>query len=157
MAHTPFNVATLVGVIFLVGGSVIAGFLIRAVVGRSRFRSRAVRTTGTIVAHEVILVDGGTQGGPSRRYKSIAEFTTQDGTVTRGRSRIASSPAAGRVGATATVYYNPANPSEIDIDTSLTPVLNGCAFAGVIVIVAMTLLGGLALLIAGLALKAASV
>jgi hypothetical protein len=47
------------------------------------------------------------------------------------------------------LHYNPANPSEIDIDTNLTPMLNGCAFAGVSAIVTMTLLVGLALLTAG--------
>lgn len=149
-AHSPFNVATLTGVVFLAAGIVIAGFLIRAVVERNRFRSRAARTAGTIVGHEVAYTDGGSDGGPSPRYYSIAAFTTHNGTVARGRSRIASSPAAGRVGATAIVHYNPANPAEIDIDTNLTPVLNGCAFAGVIAIVAMTLVVGLALLAAGL-------
>ncbi|WKK23989.1 DUF3592 domain-containing protein [Streptomyces olivoreticuli] len=132
------------GVVFLIVGILIARVLIRIVAGRSRFRSGATMTTGTIVAYEVTYTDG------SPIYHSIAEFRLQDGTVTRGRSVIASSPPAGRVGAAATVYYNPANPAEIDIDTNRTPVINCCAAAVAVVIVALALLCGLLLLIAGL-------
>ena len=149
MFHTPFNPVTLVfvigGVVFLVVGILIARVLIKVAAGRSRFRSEATMTTGTIVAYEVTY-----SGGGSPSYYSIAEFRLQDGTVTRGRSLIASSPPAGRVGSAATVYYNPAKPAEIDIDTNRTPVINGCAVAVGIVIVALALLCGLLLLIAGL-------
>ena len=148
MFHTPFNPLTLValfgGVVFLVVGILLARVLIKVEADRSRFRRGAGMTTGTIVAYEVTYTDG------SPIYHSIAEFRLQDGTVTRGRSLIASSPPAGRVGSAATVYYNPANPAEIDIDTNRTPVINGCAAAVGIVIVALALLCGLLLLMAGL-------
>ena len=148
MFHTPFNPLTLVlvigGVVFLVVGILIARVLVKVAAGRSRFRSGATMTTGTIVAYEVTYSDG------SPSYYSIAEFRLQDGTVTRGRSLIASSPPAGRVGSAATVYYNPAKPAEIDIDTNRTPVINGCAVVVGVVIVALALFCGLLLLIAGL-------
>jgi hypothetical protein len=119
-------------------GILFAGFGLWTMVNRSRFRSRAIVTAGTIVGHQVA-----SRGEDGTMYYTIVEFMVQDGTVTRGRTRMATSPAAGRVGSAATVYYNPANPAKIDIATRRTPVLT--IMTGVI-----PLLVGLALLIAGL-------
>lgn len=149
LARMSFNSFTVAGLVILAGGIVIASFLIRHVRDRSRFRSTAVRTTGTIVGEEIDTRSEGDNDGPPPRYY-IAEFTTQNGTVTRARSRTSFSPAASWVGAAATVHYNPANPSEIDLDTGRTSALNGCTFAAVIALAAVAFIVGLVLLISGL-------
>ena len=109
-------------------------------VDRRRFRSRAVVTAGTIVGHHVTYGRGNADSPfPSRTYYPIVAFTVQDGRVTRGQSR---SPASGRVGSAATVYYDPASPAEIELRSQ--PVLD-ILTSGILLLPL-----GLALLIAGL-------
>jgi hypothetical protein len=132
MNHTPVSDA----IVPFAFGIIFAGFGLWRMVDQSQFRRRAMVTAGTIVGHQVA-----SRGEDSTTYYSIVEFIVQDGTVTRGRTRSASSPAAGRVGSAATVYYNPAKPAEIDIATRRAPVLT--------MLNVIPILVGLALLIAG--------
>ena len=132
MNHTPVSDA----IVPFAAGIAFVGFGLWRMVDQSRFRRRATVTTGTIVGHQMA-----SRGEDTTTYYSIVEFIAQDGTVTRGRTRSASSPAAGRVGSAATVYYNPAKPAEIDIATGRAPVLTTLSVIPILV--------GLALLIAG--------
>lgn len=136
MNHTPASDA----IVPFVFGIAIAGFGLWRMVDQSRFRRRAMVTTGTIVGHQVA-----SRGDDSTTYYSLVEFIAQDGTVTRGRTRSASSPAAGRVGSTATVYYNPAKPTEIEVATGRAPVLTTLTVIPILVGVALLIAGVLVL------------
>ena len=136
MNHAPVSDA----IVPFAFGIAFAGFGLWRIVDQSRFRRRAMATSGTIVGHQVA-----SRGDDSTTYYSIVEFTVQDGTVTRGRTRSASSPAAGRVGSAATVYYNPAKPAEIDIATSRAPVLTTLNVVPILVGLALLIVGVLVL------------
>ena len=139
--------------IALIGGGFIVIALIAVTaaaaiaVSRSRFRRRATRTSGTIVAHEP-AVSRSSEGGIM--YYSVVEFAMPGGEVIRARTRTASNPAAGRVGSTATVFYDPRDPYRVALDTGRTAVMNGCAIAVVAVLAGGSLLVGLILLQIGL-------
>jgi len=123
-------------VVVFVIGIIFAGYGTWRMVDESKFRRRAMVTAGTIVGHQK-----GLPFSENASYYCIVEFIVHDGTVTRGRTRRASSLAAGRVGSAATVYYNPAKPAEIEIATRRTPVLT--------MFRVISILSGLAALIVG--------
>jgi hypothetical protein len=122
-------------VVFVIG-IIFAGYGTWRMVDESKFRRRAMVTAGTIVGHQK-----GLPFSDNASYYCIVEFIVVDGTVTRGRTRRASSLAAGRVGSAATVYYNPAKPAEIEIATRRTPVLT--------MLRVISIVSGLAALIVG--------
>ncbi len=132
MNHSSISAVIVVFVI----GITFAGYGIWRMVDEGKFRRRAMVTAGTIVGHQ-----GGLPFSENTNYYCIVEFIVHDGTVTRGRTRRASSLAAGRVGSAATVYYNPAKPAEIEIATRRTPVLT--------MFRVISILAGLATLIVG--------
>lgn len=126
-------------VVFVIG-IIFAGHGIWRMVDESKFRRRAMVTSGTIVGHQ-----GGLPFAENRSYYCIVEFMVHDGTVTRGRTRRTSSVAAGRVGAAATVYYDPAKPAEIEIATRRTPVLTTFRVISILVGLATLIVGVLML------------
>lgn len=127
------------------GGFAVIGLIVLAVMGamavsQSRFRSRALRTTGTIVARERASSRDYSDSRPT--YYSIVEFTMEDGSLIRGRSRVASNPPAGKIGALVPLFYDPDDPSRVALDNGRTRTMNGCAVAVGIVIAAVFLLFG---------------
>lgn len=106
-----------------------------------RFKRQAVRADGTIVGHVSSLGDNGGQSSadPTVTYYPIVEFTTWDGALVRGRSRIGSDPLCGQAGEAATVFYHPRDPTRVLIETPRSRARSGCAVS------AFAILGGVPL------------
>ena len=97
------------------------GFLVTGLclqIGALRFRRRAIRVPGTIVSMHAVATQQLTQStGSGPIYRPVVEFATVEGQLVRAESRIGSNPPAGRVGETVGVFYDPAQPSRIQLDT----------------------------------------
>lgn len=144
LAAGPGTTIALGGAGLIVVALAVVAVTVLIAVSRARFRRRAVRTSGTIVGHDARASENGVM------YYSVVEFAAQDGAVIRGRTRTASNPAAGPVGGTAAVFYDPRDPYRISVDTGRTAVMSGCAIAVVTVITLMFAMFGLILLEIGL-------
>lgn len=121
---------------------------IRAEMLRKRFRRQAIQTTGTVVAHHVEYHDS--DGTPSPIYYGIVEFRTRDGKVTQGQSLQGTGPATVHAGETVAMYYDPADPSKVDIISAATARTSGCAYGCSMFMSVPLLLFGLLLLLSGL-------
>ncbi len=83
-----------------------------------RFRRHAIRVPATIVSMHAVAtpnLTGSSGSGPL--YRPVVEFSTVEGQLVRAESKIGSNPAAGRVGETVAVFYDPALPNRIQLDT----------------------------------------
>lgn len=155
LAGGPGTDVSLIGGVFIAVAVLTAVITALVLVSRARFRRRATRTTGTIVGHERTssttyssFSSTSTSTGPM--YYCVVEFALPGGETARGRTRTASSPPAGRVGGTATVFYDPADPRRVSLDTGRTSVMNGCVLALVAVLTLGFLLFGVFFLLLGM-------
>lgn len=141
VSGTSIGAVSVGGLLTLFGLGVLAA-MIRLIVKRSRFRSRGIRTRGTVVEH---VVNHG-QGEVSTTVTPIVEFRTRKGQLVRGKN-IVSTNGGAWIGASVSLYYRPDNVSEIDIET----MGNGCAYFGLTVACALMLLIGAVFLLGGIA------
>ncbi|HEX8005504.1 MAG TPA: DUF3592 domain-containing protein [Trebonia sp.] len=114
-----------------------------------RFKRQAVRAEGTIVGHVSSLGDNGGQSSadPTVTYYPIVEFTTWDGALVRGRSRIGSDPLCGQAGEAVTVFYHPRDPTRVLIETPRSRARSGCAVSAFAILGGVPLALGIGMLI----------
>ncbi len=157
---------TLIGVGFGVVGLVFLALGIGIARSTIRFRRRAERARGTIVALRMrrtssstpSLSSGGDAtvspptlsggGGGGRVYLPTVAFTTAEGREIRSESSFGSNPPPGRVGDSVGVLYDPARPERFRVDTLLGR--GGCLWVALVVLaVGMLAISAIMLDIAG--------
>lgn len=124
--------AIIIAVFGAIGLALLAIGLTIAISSR-RFRSRAARAEGTIVALRARGSGTGSINAPivtGPLYHPTVAFTTADGRAVRAESRVATNPPPGKVGDTVTVFYDQANPERFTI--AKTQRRLGCLAAGFI-------------------------
>ncbi len=96
--------------------------------------SRADPSTGPV---------GGTTGP---HYRPVVKFTTSDGREVQAESRVAGNPAPARVGDTVGVFYDPEDPTRIQLDTAVGR--GGCLAFALIFVGAVFCATGVVVLVA---------
>jgi Protein of unknown function (DUF3592) len=145
------STAIVIGVLCVAAGLAFAaiGFAIAA--SGARFRRRAEQAQGTVTEVRAVASPGDPSTGPlsgttGPHYRPVVTFPMPDGREVEAESRFAGNPAPARVGDTVRVFYDPKDPTRIQIDTAVGR--GGCLAFGLIFVGAVLFAIGVVVLTA---------